>query len=93
MPFAKDLDPSKLHFSIPDFGFNDSLNSSQNPNIWNLLYNQIRILPKYERLNNLILELAERKKASENKAAFLPQTWLSGSKKANYIKFNENRKP
>ena len=79
MPFATDIDPSKLRFTIPDFGFSDTLNygkeGSATKNIWQLLYDQIKKLPKYQRLHNLILELVEKKKQREQSMddkGFLP---------------------
>lgn len=53
----QDLDPEKRKFNCPDFGFNDELNftkTNDQSTIWNMLYDYIKIDPKYERLRNII---------------------------------------
>ena len=60
---ATDLDPTVLEFQYPDFGFTDKLNGHltnchENDSIWRTLYFQISANPKYERLNNVIISMA-----------------------------------
>ena len=54
----QDLDPEKREFNCPDFGFNDELNftksQEQQIGIWMMLYDYIKIHPKYERLRNIL---------------------------------------
>ena len=55
MAKADDLSPDVMQFSVPDFGFEDNLNTDTNSlGIWDLLYDNIRQFPKYERLRNII---------------------------------------
>ena len=48
---------------MPDFGFDDTLNTSTSHlGVWDLLYDNIRLFPKYERIKNIILEKEQEKK-------------------------------
>lgn len=50
-----ELSPDVMQFQVPDFGFDDTLNTSTGSmGIWDLLYDNIRQFPKYERLRNII---------------------------------------
>ena len=55
MAMADDLSPDVMQYSVPDFGFEDNLNTDTNRmGIWDLLYDNIRQFPKYERLYNFM---------------------------------------
>jgi hypothetical protein len=55
MAKADELSPDVMQYTVPDFGFEDNLNTiSGNLGIWDLLYDNIRQFPKYERLRNII---------------------------------------
>ena len=61
--FNYDLDPETLR-SVPDFGFNDELNSmywEDQTTVWGLLYDQVQKEPKFERIRNLIYQLSIEK--------------------------------
>ena len=53
-----------MKFQVPDFGFGDDINTSTNHmGIWDILYDNVRKFPKYERLKNIIAEKEKEKKA------------------------------
>lgn len=59
-------------FQYPDFGFRDELNG-QDRNLWGMFYSQVTVLPKYERLDNLIQKMAARKDESQPQARNLEE--------------------
>lgn len=55
--FNDDLNPELLDYH-PDFGFNDELNvslSSHFYTVWQLLYDQVKKRPKFQRVRNLLI--------------------------------------
>ena len=73
--FFTELDPGTMEYSIPDFGFADSLNLRTN-DVWQLMYDHIKKVPKYERLKNIIMHLAKEK---ENALKKKKLTWVADS--------------
>lgn len=58
---ATELDPEKQSFSHPDFGFSMDVDKMNDYNIWAIIYDHVRLIPKYERLNNIIKHFAAKK--------------------------------
>ena len=73
--FFSDLDPGRLAHTHPDFGYADTINFKHN-DIWTLLYDHIAKVPKYERLKNVILHLAQEKAILDKKKKL---TWVADS--------------
>ena len=57
-PFKEDLDPEKLTFDQPDFGFNDGLKFEESAfdqdRLWRIFMDHMQFKPKYERLEEFI---------------------------------------
>ena len=57
-----ELGPEMQKYQVPDFGFDDNLNTHTNDmGIWDLLYDPIRPFPKYERMKNIIGQYEKEK--------------------------------
>ena len=66
-----------MEFIHPDFGYGDTMNLRQN-DIWTMLYDHITKIPKYERLKNIILDLAREKELIGKKKKL---AWVAESDK------------